>query len=153
MCNVQSQKRCALSTGSNNDVDQRSDRKCLGVQEPRTMLVRVASCAQSQPAHLSDEAQYILDTLFNRIHYGSKGKHGCRAGGRVSKATGSPAQPEGVPVAVEPCKVAAVSGLPVPRLYVDPRRFINLLNNDRRFVDCYADITAPLSRLCCHHDL
>ena len=54
-------------------------------------------------------------------------------------------------VAVDPRKVSAVRDRPVPTSNVDLRRFFGLCNYYRRFVDDYADVAAPLTRLCRPH--
>ena len=54
-------------------------------------------------------------------------------------------------MAVDPRKIAAVRDLPVPTCNVDLRRFIKLCNYYRLFVDDYADVAAPLTRLCGPH--
>ena len=50
-------------------------------------------------------------------------------------------------LAVDPRKVAAVRDWPAPPSNVELRRFVGLCNYYRRFVDGYADIAAPLTRL------
>ena len=54
-------------------------------------------------------------------------------------------------VAVDPQKVAAVRDWPTPTTNVDLRRFVGLCNYYRRFIDGYASIAAPLTRLCGPH--
>ena len=54
-------------------------------------------------------------------------------------------------VAVDPRKVSAVRDWPVPASNVELRRFVGLCNYYRRFVDGYADVAAPLTRLCGPH--
>ena len=54
-------------------------------------------------------------------------------------------------VAVDPRKVSAVRDWPVPTSNADLRRFVGLCNYYRRFIDEYADIAAPLTRLCGPH--
>ena len=56
-------------------------------------------------------------------------------------------------MAVNQRKVAAVRHWPVPQSNVELRRFVGLCNYYRRFVDGYADIAAPLKRLCAPHAL
>jgi transposase InsO family protein len=51
-------------------------------------------------------------------------------------------------VAVDQRKVSAVRDWPVPTSNAELRRFVGLCNYYRRFVDEYADIAAPLTRLC-----
>ncbi len=50
--------------------------------------------------------------------------------------------------AVDPHKVASVQQWQVRTSNVDLRRFIGLCNHYPRFVDAYADIASPLTRLC-----
>ena len=54
-------------------------------------------------------------------------------------------------VSVDPRKVSAVRDWPAPASNVELRRFVGLCNYYRRFVPDYADITAPLTRLCGPH--
>ena len=54
-------------------------------------------------------------------------------------------------VAVDPQKVYAVRNWPMLTSNVDLRRFVGLCNYYRRFVDGYADVAAPLTRLCGPH--
>ena len=51
-------------------------------------------------------------------------------------------------VAVDPRKVAAVRDWPTPTSNAEVRRFVGLCNYYRRFVDGYAELAAPLTRLC-----
>ena len=51
-------------------------------------------------------------------------------------------------VSVDPRKVAVVRDLPAPTSNADVRRFVGLCNYYRRFVEGYAELAAPLTRLC-----
>ncbi len=53
--------------------------------------------------------------------------------------------------AVDPRKVSAVRDWPVPTSNADLRRFMGLCIYYRRFLDGYADVAAPLTRLCGPH--
>ena len=57
----------------------------------------------------------------------------------------------GAGVAVDPRKVATVRDWPAPQSNVELRQFVGLCNYYRRFVNGYADIAAPLTRLCGPH--
>ena len=57
----------------------------------------------------------------------------------------------GAGVSVDPRKVAAVREWPAPPSNVELRQFVGLCNYYRRFVKGYADIAAPLTRLCGPH--
>ena len=57
----------------------------------------------------------------------------------------------GAGVSVDPWKVAAVRDWPAPPSNVELRQFVGLCNHYRRFLDGYADIAAPLTRLCGPH--
>jgi len=54
-------------------------------------------------------------------------------------------------VAVDPRKISTVRDWPTPTSSADLRRFVGLCNYYRRFIDGYADIAAPLTRLCGPH--
>ncbi len=57
----------------------------------------------------------------------------------------------GAGVSVDPRKVAAVRDWPAPPSNVELRQFVRLCNYYCRFVDGYADIAAPLTRMCGPH--
>ena len=54
-------------------------------------------------------------------------------------------------VAVDPRKVAVVHDWPQPSSNAEVRRFVGLCNYYRRFVEGYAELAAPLTRLCGPH--